>query len=201
MCGNAAICATRLAAWLELAPADGVVLETDAGEVAGTCLDGAGERAEIELPSPGPVTAPDIELAAGERAIRLTTVGVPHLALLVDDLAAVPVEERGRALRNHSAVLPDGANVNFVALAEDGGWAMRTYERGVEGETLACGTGAAATAATLLDLGAISCLPLDLRTSSGLVLSVTATVAADGRFEHARLAGEGRLVFRAIISQ
>jgi diaminopimelate epimerase len=199
MCGNAALCATRLAGFLELAPAQGMVLETDAGDVRSRCLDD--KRAEIELPDPGPLTVPAIDLASGERDVRFTTVGVPHLVLLVDDLAAVRVRERGRELRSHPAVQPDGANVNFLAPAADGAWAVRTYERGVEDETLACGTGTAASAATLLTLGKIRGLPLEVRTSSGLILTVTATLAADGRLERPRLAGEGRFIFRGIISQ
>lgn len=198
MCGNAALCATRMAAWLELAPAEGLVLETDAGPVAGRCLPGGGERAEIALPPMSAVSAPAIELASGEQAVRLATVGVPHLVLLVADVSGVPLLERGRVLRSHPAVGPAGANVNFVSNGRDG-WAMRTYERGVEAETLACGTGAVACAAALVQAGAVS-LPWDVRTGSGTRLTVSGELEPDGRIGSPRIAGEGRLVFRAVLA-
>jgi diaminopimelate epimerase len=127
-------------------------------------------------------------------------VGVPHLVVRVDQLAAVPIMERGRALRFDPALGAWGANVNFVAQAQGGGgWAMRTYERGVEGETLACGTGAVATASVLALSGEAS-LPLEIRTASGRVLCVSGQLA--GReVRRATLSGEGRLVFRAVLGE
>ena len=195
MCGNGALCATRLAAWLELAPSDGLTLETDAGDVEGWCLPGE-EAAEILAPPVGELTQPEIKLAPGEHSIHLTTVGVPHLIVLVDDLAAVPLLQRGRALRSHPA-LPEGANVNFLANG-DGGWALRTYERGVEAETMACGTGAVAAAAVLAQAGQAE-PPLQIGMASGTLLTISADLAPDRSLERARLAGPARLVFRAII--
>jgi diaminopimelate epimerase len=198
MCGNAALCSVRLSAWLELAPPEGMVLETDSGPVPGRCLRGAGERAEIELPMTTPLLTPDVPLAMGERLMRAITVGVPHLVVLVDDLEAVPILERGRELRAHPVFAPAGANVNFVS--DRGGlWSMRTYERGVEGETLACGTGAVASAATLASTSGVS-LPLSLLTRSGAELVVNANLAQDGRLERPLLAGQGRLTYRGILS-
>lgn len=199
MCGNAALCATRLAAWLELAPADGMRLHTDAGVIATRCLPGPGERAELSLGAGPEVSTPGIDLGAGERDVRFAVVGVPHLVLLVDDPAAVDVVDRGRVLRSHAALGADGANVNFVGPA-DNGWAMRTYERGVENETLACGTGAVATAAALLSLGQVS-LPWDVRTSSGSILTISGTSGTGANLADVRLAGEGRQMFRAVIEQ
>ena len=196
MCGNAALCATRLAAWLELAPAAGMVLETDSGEVETRCLEGGGERAEILLPKVGEITAPEIPLAKGELAIHLTRVGVPHLVVEVEDLAGTPILDRGRVLRAHAKAGAAGANVNFVA-AEPSGWAMRTYERGVEAETLACGTGAVACAAILARDGGVR-LPWEVRTASGAILTVS-SVSDGGPLRRARLAGEGRMVFRAVL--
>lgn len=196
MCGNAALCATRLAAWLELAPVQEMVLETDAGDVETRCLAGEGERAEILLPPVGDITSPEITLAPGELSIHLTRVGVPHLVVRVGNLAAVPLAKRGSALRSDPKAGPAGANVNFVAVAGSQ-WAMRTFERGVEAETLACGSGAAACAAVLAQNGGVE-FPWDVRSASGAILTVTP--ASDGRpLRRARLAGEGRLVFRAIL--
>jgi diaminopimelate epimerase len=197
MCGNGALCATRIAAWLELASPVGMTLETDAGTYQSRCLDGSGEQAELILGDLGPVTSPAVRLGTGEREARLIVVAVPHLVVLVDDVAGVDLLDRGRALRQDPALAPDGANVNFVARLASGGWAMRTYERGVEGETLACGTGAVASA-SVLALGGLAKLPQELRTASGLVLGVSGRVHR-GRVSGATLRGEGRLVFRAVV--
>ena len=71
--------------------------------------------------------------------------GVPHVILLTDDVDHAPVEELGRVLRYHKAFSPHGTNVDFVKVIDRENVQLRTYERGVEGETLACGTGAVAT--------------------------------------------------------
>jgi diaminopimelate epimerase len=174
-----------------------MVLETDSGPVRGRCLRGDGERSEIELPPTTPLATPDISLAPGEQLVRFTTVGVPHLVVLVDDLEAVEVAERGRELRQHPLTAPAGANVNFVA-KDKAGWSMRTYERGVEAETLACGTGAVACAATLASSCGVA-LPVVLRTRSRTELTVNANVAREGALHHPLLAGPGRLTYRAVL--
>jgi diaminopimelate epimerase len=96
--------------------------------------------------------------------------GVPHFVTPVDDLAGVPIAEWGRAVRRHAAFGDEGANVDFVA-PRDGGVAMRTYERGVEGETLACGSGAIASAVWAVAGGARS--PVVVRTAGGDALEVS----------------------------
>ena len=197
MCGNAALCATRLAAHLELAPPESVVLETDAGLVHARCVPGTEDRAELLLPDVSQVTSPGIPAQDGEESIGFAEVGVPHLVVRVRDLEAVDLQSRGRALRHHPAVAPAGANVNFVG-RNGGGWAMRTYERGVEDETLACGTGAVACA-TVLNAGGQASLPFAVRTRSGTTLLVSGTPAAQVALQAPRLEGEGRLVFRATL--
>lgn len=192
MCGNAALCATRLAARLGMAPAAGMRLETDAGTLASCCVPGPDERAEIEVPPHGRIVGPEIALHPGERSLHLTAVGVPHLVVLVDDVQAVEVRERGRELRLHGVVQPDGANVNFVSCRE-AEWRMRTFERGVEDETLACGTGAVAAAAVLEPQGTIQ-LPWSVRTASGSTLTVSGDLRSG-----ARLGGEGRFLFKAVL--
>lgn len=199
MCGNGALCATRIAAHLELAPFEGMVLETDAGQYRARCLSGAGEGAELVLGAVEWPSQPGVALGPGEHEAHLVQVGVPHLVVLVDELQQLPIAERGRALRFDPALGASGANVNFLARQGGGAWAMRTYERGVEGETLACGTGAVACATVLVSLGRAK-LPIEIATASGCVLRV-AGEAQDGKgFRDVRLQGEGRLVFRAALS-
>ncbi len=196
MCGNAALCGTRLAARLGMAARADVRLLTDAGPVESRCV-GDGELAEIRLPDgEAPAPVPSIVLELGERAAWLGTVGVPHLIVLVDDVAAVDVAGRGRMLRHHPAAGPDGANANFVAAppAAGGPWLIRTFERGVEGETLACGTGTVAAALAL----AVHCgvpLPLGFRSWGGETLTIRAALTG-ARAADVWLGGQGRLVFR-----
>jgi diaminopimelate epimerase len=195
MCGNAALCSTRLAARLGMASESGMVLLTDAGAMESRCV-GTAELAEVRLPDtavPAPVA---IALEAGERAVWLGRVGVPHLIVLVADVAAVDVEERGRALRHHPATGPEGANANFVAAPAAAGepWLIRTFERGVEAETLACGTGTVAAALGLAAHCGIA-LPMKFQSWGGERLTVRASLAAD-RAADVWLGGQGRLVFK-----
>src|SRR4029077_4932750 len=105
-----------------------------------------------------------LHLQVGEERAALAIVGVPHLVVLVDNVDQVDVAQRGRALRVDPALGAAGANVNFVS---PGGarseWRMRPYERGVEAETLACGTGAVAVGCTLEHWGRAG-LPVTLWT-------------------------------------
>lgn len=199
MCGNAALCSTRLAVRLGLAPASGVRLETDAGVYEARCS--ADDRAELRLaPVAVPQAVDGLELAEGERKAVLATVGVPHLVVLVDDVDAVDLGARGRALRFDQALGPPGANVNFVSPARDAGqWRMRTYERGVEGETLACGTGSVAAACALHEWGS-GRLPLAIVTRSGRIMGVQARKEPGGTYDEVWLTGEARLVFRGVLA-
>ena len=122
-------------------------------------------------------------------------MGVPHTVILVDDLDSVDVEGRGRQLRSSPAVGLTGSNVNFLGrmATPDAAWSIRTYERGVEGETLACGTGTIAAALALAGAG-LGALPIQIRSRSGSVYSVTGSLGGDCATD-VWLCGEGRLVF------
>jgi len=197
MCGNGALCATRMARWLELAKHDEMTLETDAGPVSTSVLPGNEELAEFELEEIGEMSDPEIELHPGELSIVFTTVAVPHLVVVIDDAEKVPVKTRGRELRFHPSLGPLGANVNFVSPLGDA-LRVRTYERGVEGETLACATGSVACAAVLAKQQKVS-IPRDVITSSGRTLRVSGTLNSDFHLQSPRLRGEARRVFRAIL--
>jgi len=198
MCGNAALCSTTLAAHLSIGPADGIELETDAGTYQSRSLHGG--RAELHLaPVEAPAVVQGLTLAGGERQAVLTRVGVPHLIVLVEDVDQVALLERGWALRFDPALAPDGANVNFISADANGTWRMRTYERGIEGETLACGTGAVGAGCAIQEWG-LGQLPINIQSRSGRILGVRATKANSGRYEDVWLAGEGRMVFRGVIT-
>lgn len=198
LCGNASLCATRLAVHLELAPATAVTLLTGAGPVEGRAI-GGGHTAEIRVPSfalPKPV---DLPLEPGELAMAFTVVGVPHLVVQVGDAATVDVARRGAELRAHPEFGAPGANVNFVSppAAGDSAWLIRTFERGVEAETLACGTGTVAAAFALVADGRVT-LPGEFVTQLGQRLAVSGRVAA-GEATDVWLLGEGRLVYTGIL--
>jgi len=195
-CGNATLCVTRLAVELGAANGESFGIETDSGVVTARVRDGL---PEIDLPAvTDPMTAvANVEPAAGESRIGYATVGVPHLVILCRDVETVDVVGRGRPLRSHPG-FPKGLNVNFVSRTPDGLWRYRTYERGVEAETLACGSGAAAIAILLTDWGEATGT-VDLQTRSGKILRVS--LKRDGRVWHPSLAGEGRIVFEGQLAE
>ena len=200
MCGNAALCSTRLAVRLGLANPQHMMLETDAATYESRCTPD-GERAELHLaPVCTPAPVPGLAIAPGERQVALGTVGVPHLVVLVADVDAIDVVPRGRRLRSDPVLGPAGANVNFISpTARASEWRMRTYERGVEDETLACGTGAVAAACALADWG-LAKLPITIWTRSAQRLEIRARKTAAGVFDDVWLGGEARLVIRGVIN-
>ena len=152
----------------------------------------------VLIRTPAPV--PGLTIAPGERKTVLGTVGVPHLVVLVGDVERVDVVTRGRLLRSDPALGPAGANVNFVsATARATEWRMRTYERGVEDETLACGTGAVAAACALAEWG-LAKLPIAFWTRSGRKLEIRARKVSEGLYDDVWLGGEARLVVRGVIN-
>lgn len=195
LCGNATLCSARLASELGLLAAREFRVETDAGVLGGRFL---AEHPEVDLL---PVVDVRINLPfgqlPGERWIGFAVAGVPHLVVRVDDVSRVDVVGRGRPLR-HDASLPSGANVNFVGQDGSGAWWIRTYERGVEGETLACGTGAVATAVLLAETGEAT-ERVALTTRSGRVLQVRLSRGQDGWLPS--LSGEARIVFEGRIGE
>jgi diaminopimelate epimerase len=211
LCGNASLCAAQSAVRLHLAaPGVSFSFSSDAGLIEAEI--GADGTASVRLPAATNLEAIAPEaIEAGEERIGFAVVGVPHLVVLVQDLDAADVEERGRRLRHGALRAPAGANVNFVSAARsrDGNaarWRIRTYERGVEGETMACGTGAVATAACLIAWGdAPAGGTIALETASSKTLAVRFRRASDDDVERGRdsawseLSGEGRVVFDGVL--
>jgi diaminopimelate epimerase len=196
LCGNASLCSTRLAVHLGFATPDGFILHTAAGALQARIMDGL---PEIDLEPVDEVRpdARDLGIKGQERRLAYARVGVPHVVLEIPDVEAADVLERGPELRYHPK-LRDGANVNFVSRRPDGSFAYRTYERGVEAETLACGTGAVATAIALSSWGE-SAAETTLWTRSALPLTVT--LRRDGDRWLPSLRGEGRIVFEGVLRE
>ncbi len=169
MCGNGARCAVAFARRLGLAGAR-CVFATRSGPVAG---EDAGSEVRVALTPPRDLQL-EVPLGADSPfpAHHYVNTGVPHLVIPVDDIAAVDLQGWGPRLRHHPRFAPAGVNVDWVgAAAADGAHPLRTYERGVEAETLACGTGAAAAALVLVRLGAAAA-PVRLRARGGDLLTI-----------------------------
>jgi len=195
LCGNASLCSTRLAIEIGLVPDGEFTLETDAGNLRARMTSGL---PEIDL-EPVDVVRPDateLGRSGAEKRLGFALVGVPHVVIQVPDLEQIDLPARGSSLRRHPT-LKDGANVNFLA-GGGGHWAYRTYERGVEGETLACGTGAVAAAIMLAAWGE-SGPETRLQTRSGKPLTVKLRQAGNQWFPSLR--GEGRIVFKGTLGE
>ena len=190
MCGNGARCALRRAADLGLLTREGE-FETGAGVLRGRVDD---RDVRLSMPNPTderPARILDVE---GE-ALQVFSIdtGVPHAVVFVDDVLAVDAAARGRAVRRHASFAPRGTNVNFVQVLDKGRLRVRTYERGVEGETLACGTGAVASALVSSRLG-LTAPPVSVETQSGETLQVGFESGPDSSFHGVTLAGPAELV-------
>ena len=162
MCGNGARCAARFAYRAGIAPAV-MRFRTVAGVISAAMV---GEGVKIRMTPPTDLRlARTLDVGPREMTVSSVNTGVPHVVCLVEDLAAVPVAEWGRLIRFHQAYQPAGTNVNFVEVGTEG-LLVRTYERGVEGETMACGTGAVASALIAVTIGQAQS-PVRVTTSGG----------------------------------
>jgi diaminopimelate epimerase len=150
MCGNGGRCAARFAYINGIASAS-----MSFGTLAGTMRAKVDESGKVKLQLTRPVDLKlDYPIRLDDREIFVSSVntGVPHAILLTDHVDQAPVEDLGRPIRYHKAY-PKGTNVDFVEVIDGENVKIRTYERGVEGETYACGTGAVAVGVVLKEKG------------------------------------------------
>src|SRR4051794_19163587 len=143
MCGNGARCFARFANRVA-GPLENVSFETPAGVIAAALQ---GESVTLQMSEPKDMRL-NLDVSALGQSFHCHYVdsGVPHVVIPVERIADVDVRRIGSAVRHHPEFAPRGANVNFLEKRGDGHIAIRTYERGVEDETLACGTGVVASA-------------------------------------------------------
>jgi diaminopimelate epimerase len=168
MCGNGGRCAARFAVLSGIAP-ETLSFETVSGVIH---AEVRGRRVKLALTGVGDFQLNQtIPLEEANVTGHFVRVGVPHLVVPVDDLEAAAVTEWGRLLRFHQMFQPAGANVNFVRFTGPKNLSIRTYERGVEDETLACGTGSVAAALVGACLGRLSS-PVEVLTRGGEILTV-----------------------------
>lgn len=171
MCGNGSRCASRLAAKLGFAGPKHV-FGTDAGPIHAD-VDEPNSRVKVELTPPqGLSLGTKLNVAGTDMDVHFVNTGVPHAVVFVDDADSIDIMKMGRAMRMHEHFAPAGTNANFVKVIDDSHLYIRTYERGVEAETFACGTGNAAAAYTAHKLGLVGS-EVELTTSGGEVLQIS----------------------------
>jgi len=168
MCGNGGRCAARYA-YVKGITGSKMVFETIAGLIKARV---EGQNVKLQLTTPQDLKL-DYPIKLEDKEIFLSSVntGVPHAVLLSDNVEHVPVLELGRIIRYHKTFGEKGTNVNFVEVIDRDHIKIRTYERGVEAETYACGTGAVATGVVLKEKGFINS-PVNILTRGGETLRV-----------------------------
>jgi diaminopimelate epimerase len=196
MCGNGARCAARFA-YVNGISGEKLTFETDAGIVSGQVN---ADRAKVKMPDPTDLHLDySIDLATGPLTVSSINTGVPHVVIMQDEIEAVDVFGLGRKIRNHEAFAPAGTNVNFICQQGPGRLAIRTYERGVEDETLACGTGSIASAlVSTIKLNWTS--PINLLTRSNEFLTIHFSEDG-GNFSNVYLEGDARIIYTAQLGE
>lgn len=190
MCGNGARCAAKLGNLLGFAPAKHV-LGTDAGGVEAQVLEDGQVRVRL-TPPVDLMTGMELAMDGQTLTVHFVNTGVPHAVVFSEDVSLLDVKTLGRAIRYHKAFAPKGTNANFVTVKGPGRLLLRTYERGVEDETYACGTGACASAVIANALG-LTGPDVEVTTSGGEVLGVG---LADGQVY---LRGAAELCFSGLM--
>jgi diaminopimelate epimerase len=171
MCGNGARCAARFAYEKKIAPA-AMRFETLAGTIEAAVNDDGQGSVKIRLTNPEDIVLNrELTVDGAMKTLHSVNTGVPHTVCLVEDVQTVPIVDWGRPVRYHELFSPAGTNVNFVQRLTNNSLHVRTYERGVEDETMACGTGAVASAIIAALLGEVE-PPVQVTTSGGEQLGI-----------------------------
>ena len=196
MCGNGARCVSRFAVLTGMTGEE-LSFETLAGIIHARV---SGDQVRIKMTDPHSLGI-DKEIAFdnGKATYGFINTGVPHVVIEVDDIERVDVAAVGREIRNHADFAPAGTNVNFVVRGKDGTLGIRTYERGVEDETLACGTGNVAAALVFSERYGLSS-PVTLKTRSGFLLKVHFQKSGD-TWQAVYLEGDARVIYKGELTQ
>lgn len=196
MCGNGARCFAAFASALDDDEPMSLSFETQAGLINATIHEDYTVTVNLTTPHSlelNKVAASDV-IPSG---VHFINTGVPHAVVFVDDLSKINIRELGAHLRYHEAFAPAGTNVNFVQLISPSHIAIRTYERGVEDETLACGTGMTASALIYALLNDTSS-PVKVDVAGGDTLAV-GFVKNGNDFSDVTLTGPADFVFDGAI--
>jgi len=192
MCGNGARCVARFAYLNEIAGSN-MSFETLAGLVKAEVIE---ERVKVKMTDPSELKTDDaVELKNGLVSISSINTGVPHVVIVKDSIDDIDIVKIGREIRYHDKFSPAGTNVNFSCRIKNNTIAARTYERGVEDETLACGTGAVASAIIMANKMKIDS-PLSVLTRSGGYLNIFFK-ESKGQYYDVYLEGDARIIYKA----
>jgi diaminopimelate epimerase len=168
MCGNGGRCAARFALLKKIA-GPSLTFETLAGILT---AEVSGMRVKLEVTKPFGLKQNE-KISLGDKEVVFSSIntGVPHAIVFSDDVEGMDVVPLGRAIRHHSHFAPAGTNANFVRVVDRSHLVVRTYERGVEDETLACGTGTVASTLVAAFQGMVNS-PVSVKTRGGEILVV-----------------------------
>lgn len=196
MCGNGARCAARFA-WRSGIAGRSMRFSTIAGVIEAEVI-GEQEHVKVGMTEPyGYRNSILVDLDGLEREVFFINTGVPHCVVFVDSDQA-PVDRWGRTLRFHEAFEPAGSNANFVRILDGNELLVRTYERGVEAETMACGTGVVASAIIAALQGLVES-PVEVTTTGGEQLSVQFVLEHEIPGE-VSLQGPARIIYEGHLS-
>ncbi len=195
MCGNGSRCAARFAYLNQIAP-----LNMDFVTLAGVIhADITGkDTAKVQLTAPKNYKE-TLNLSGIELKGSFINTGVPHVVFFVDDVDNIDIKKIGSMVRYHNDFKPAGTNVNFAQIIDKDTIKIRTYERGVENETLACGTGSTA-AALIAVLKGYTNSEISVQTRSGNILKVYADIK-DNKVERVFLEGDAKLSYIATMTE
>ena len=195
MCGNGARCFALLARAVSGRKGNELRVQTQAGLLT---LRTSGQEVQVSMTEPTKLRLGRKLVVAGRKlAVDFLNTGVPHAVLFVRSVRSIDVAKQGRAIRYHSAFAPSGTNVNFVEIGRGNRIHVRTYERGVEGETLACGTGVVASS-ILSNLRRGLRSPILVTTRGGDHLRVGFSMV-NGQARKVTLQGPARIVYTGVI--
>jgi diaminopimelate epimerase len=194
MCGNGARCFARFAN--QMAGTHGrISFETPAGVISAEL---AGDLVTLQMTEPTDLRLNvPLQICAEKKIVHFVNSGVPHVVVPVAQVGDVDVSRDGSAIRHHEMFSPKGANVNFIEKRGANKIAVRTYERGVEGETLACGTGVVASALIFAATENVNG-PIDVIARGGDELRV-GFEKTDKQFRNVTLTGPAEFVFEGTI--
>ena len=194
MCGNASRCVARYA-YIKGITGKKLSFETLAGIISAEVND---DIVKVRLTDPSPLkSGVKINLGGSECLLDCIDTGVPHAVSFVADIENCAVCEQGRQIRRHEYFQPKGTNANFVEVIDRHKIMVRTYERGVEDETLACGTGDVASVLAAASRGMVDS-PVDVGVRSGETLRIYFTRQND-RFAEIFLEGKVKIVYQGLL--
>lgn len=196
MCGNGGRCAARFA-YMKGIAGPSLKFETLAGILSARVN---GKKVNLEMTRPfGLKLDQTISIDGVEQIFSSINTGVPHAIIFVEDLEGMDIVRIGRAIRHHPFFAPGGTNADFVRVAKGSQLSIRTYERGVEDETLACGTGAVASALIAAFKGLVRS-PVAIETKGGEILTVSFEIEAK-EVKKVFFEGDVHIIYEAEMSE